>query len=65
MLESLGGPSRVINMLSTLNLKTIPDINLKIMEQLAGEVIEKVGTESARIAASDPILNKMTQESII
>ena len=46
--------------LSTLNLKTISDTNLKIMEQPAGEVIEQVATESARIAASDAILNEMT-----
>ncbi|KAH3728839.1 hypothetical protein DPMN_054801 [Dreissena polymorpha] len=46
MVNSLGGPSRVNNMLSTLNLKTISDTNLKIMEQPAGEVIEQVATES-------------------
>ena len=53
MVDSLGGPFRVNKMLSTLNLKTISATNLKIMEQPAGEVIEQVATESARIAASD------------
>ncbi|KAH3704719.1 hypothetical protein DPMN_079781 [Dreissena polymorpha] len=51
--DSLGGPSRVNTMLSTINLKIISNTNLKIMEQPAGEVIEQVTTESARIAASD------------
>ncbi|KAH3889363.1 hypothetical protein DPMN_013417 [Dreissena polymorpha] len=60
MVDNLCGPSRVNNMLSTLNLKTILDTNLKIMEQPAGEVIEQVPTESAKIAASDDILNEMT-----
>ncbi|KAH3834601.1 hypothetical protein DPMN_107931 [Dreissena polymorpha] len=60
MVDSLGGLSHVNNMLSTMNLKTISDTNLKIMEQPAGEVKEQVATESARIAASDAILNEMT-----
>ncbi|KAH3847024.1 hypothetical protein DPMN_089336 [Dreissena polymorpha] len=60
MVDSLGGPYRVNNMLSTLHLKTISDANLKIMGQPAGEVIEQFATESARIAASDAILNEMT-----
>ncbi|KAH3770132.1 hypothetical protein DPMN_171414 [Dreissena polymorpha] len=58
--DSLDGPSGVNTMLSTINLKTISDTNLKIMEQPAGEVIEQVATESARIAASDAFLNEMT-----
>ncbi|KAH3819392.1 hypothetical protein DPMN_121125 [Dreissena polymorpha] len=61
MMDSLSGPSRVNKMLSTLNLKTISDTNLKIMEQPAGEVIEQVATESARIAASDAIINEITK----
>ncbi|KAH3890171.1 hypothetical protein DPMN_014243 [Dreissena polymorpha] len=60
MVDSLGGPSGVYNILSTFNLKTKSDTNLKIMEQPAGEVIEQVATESARIEASDAILNEIT-----
>lgn len=53
MIDSLGGPRRVNNFLSTLNLKTVSDSNLKKMEKRAGVVIEKVATESARAAADE------------
>lgn len=53
MIDSLGGPRRVNNMLATLNLKTISDSNLKRMEKRAGEIVEKVSAESTRAAADE------------
>ncbi|KAH3729060.1 hypothetical protein DPMN_055023 [Dreissena polymorpha] len=61
MVDSLGGPSGVNNILSTLNLKTISETSLKIMEQRASEEIEQVATESARIATSNASFSEMTQ----
>jgi hypothetical protein len=59
MIDSLGGPKRVINMLSTLNLKTISDTNLKEMERRAGDVIEQVSVESSKAAADEAFRNEM------
>ncbi|XP_060588030.1 uncharacterized protein LOC132743517 [Ruditapes philippinarum] len=53
MIDSLGGPRRVNNMLATLNLKTVSETNLKKMEKRAGVVLEKVSTESANAAADE------------
>ena len=43
MIDSLGGPKRVNNFLSTLNLKPVSNKNLKKMEVRAGEVVRLVG----------------------
>ncbi|CAG2230218.1 unnamed protein product [Mytilus edulis] len=40
MIDALGGPQRVNNVLSTLNLPPISHKNLKVMERRAGEMIE-------------------------
>ncbi|XP_053400079.1 uncharacterized protein LOC123542175 isoform X3 [Mercenaria mercenaria] len=42
MIDSLGGPVRVNNFLSTLNVKPICNRNLKKMEERAGEAIENL-----------------------
>lgn len=59
MIDSLGGPRRVNNMLATLNLKTVSDANLKKMEIRAGDVVEKVSAESSRAAAEEAFTNEM------
>ncbi|CAC5404979.1 unnamed protein product [Mytilus coruscus] len=40
MIDALGGPQRVNNVLSTLNLPPISHKKLKVMERRAGEMIE-------------------------
>ncbi|VDI62818.1 Hypothetical predicted protein [Mytilus galloprovincialis] len=40
MLDSIGGPQRVYNVLTTLNLPSISHKNLKVMERRAGDMIE-------------------------
>ncbi|KAH3711760.1 hypothetical protein DPMN_071434 [Dreissena polymorpha] len=59
MIDSLGGPRRVNNMLATLNLKTISDTNLKKMVKRAGDVIEQVSAESTQAAAEEAYRNEM------
>lgn len=41
MIDSVGGPQRMNNVLATLNLPTVNNKNLKVMERRAGEMIEK------------------------
>lgn len=41
MIDSVGGPQRMNNFLATLNLPTVNNKNLKVMERRAGEMIEK------------------------
>lgn len=40
MIDALGGPQRVNNVLTTLNLPPISHKNLKVMERRAGDMIE-------------------------
>ena len=40
MIDALGGPQRVNNVLSTLNLPPISHKNLKVMERREGEMTE-------------------------
>ncbi|XP_069134603.1 uncharacterized protein [Argopecten irradians] len=51
MIDSIGGPGRVNNFLSTFNIPTINDKTLK--GKRAGDVIETVSKEITRKAASD------------
>ncbi len=48
MIDSLGGPDRVNNMLTTLNIKPINCKSLKNMERRAGNAIETVANELER-----------------
>ncbi|XP_062596795.1 uncharacterized protein LOC134258284 [Saccostrea cucullata] len=48
MIDSVGGPQRMNNFLATLNLPTINNKNLKVMERRAGEMIEKFADENMR-----------------
>lgn len=41
MIDSVGGPQRMNNFLATLNLPTVNNKNLKVMERRAGVMIEK------------------------
>lgn len=40
-IDSVGGPQRMNNFLATLNLPTVNNKNLKVMERRAGEMIDK------------------------
>lgn len=60
MIDSLGGPNRVNNFLSTLNIKPIDQKNLKSMERRAGQKIEAVAKRSMELAATDT--NKLEME---
>lgn len=51
MIDSVGGPVKVNNMLSTLNIPPIGEKNTKCMERRAGEVVEKVAGMSTQNAA--------------
>jgi len=42
MIDSVGGPVRVNNLLSTLNVPTISNARLKEMERRTGAVVEQV-----------------------
>lgn len=53
MIDSIGGPVKVNNMLSTLNIPPIGETNLKCMERRAGEVVEKVSGMSTLNAAKE------------
>ena len=53
MVDSIGGPVRMNNLLSTLNIPDIQDKNLKFMERRAGDLIETIATESTRAAANE------------
>ena len=51
MIDSIGGPDRVNNFLSTLNMKTIGPKTLKAIERRAGERVETVASQSTLNAA--------------
>lgn len=53
MIDSIGGPVKVNNMLSTLIIPPIGEKNLKCMERRAGEVVEKVAGMSTLNAAKE------------
>lgn len=46
MIDALGGPQIVNNVLTTLNLPSISHKNLKVMERRAGEMIEEFADNS-------------------
>lgn len=53
MIDSLGGPNRVNNFLSTLNIKPIDQKNLKSMERRTGQKIGEVAKRSMELAATE------------
>ena len=59
MVDSIGGPVRMNNFLSTLNIPEIQDKNLKLMERRAGDLIETVATESTHAAANEAFKAEM------
>ncbi|KAL4236486.1 hypothetical protein ACF0H5_004872 [Mactra antiquata] len=59
MIDSLGGPQKVNNMLAALNIPTISNSNLKKMERRAGKLIEKVASDSMKAAAQDAYRSEM------
>lgn len=59
MINSLGGPVRVNNFLTVLNLKFISNRNLKKMENRAGQMVETVAVESTKNAAEETVEKEM------
>ena len=59
MVDILGGPKKVNNFLSTLNIPTINDKTLKEIERRAGGVIENVSKEITKQAAADAYKKEM------
>jgi len=53
MIDNIGGPGRVNNFLTTLNVPPICNRNLKSMERRAGSVVEAVADISMRKAAEE------------
>ncbi len=53
MIDSVGGPRKVNNFLTTLNFKSISEKNLKVMEKRAGEVIESKSKSTEQQHAQD------------
>ena len=53
MIDTLGGPQQVNNLLAALNLKTISERNLKMMEARAGEVLVCQSQDISRKAAQE------------
>ena len=59
MVDSIGGPVRMNNFLSFLNIPEILDKNLKLMDRRAGDLIETVATESTPAAANEAFKTEM------
>lgn len=59
MIDTLGGPVQVNNLLAALNLKTISDANLKKMETRAGEVGLSLSKDISREAAQEAFAKEM------
>ncbi len=59
MIDSVGGSAQVNNFLSTMNMKTINDKNLKIMERRAGKFVEEVAEHSMKKAAEGAFEEEM------
>lgn len=59
MIDSLGGPNKVNNMLAALNIPSISNSKLKKMERRTGTSIEKVASESMQAAAKEAFQREM------
>ncbi|XP_061170366.1 uncharacterized protein LOC133179689 [Saccostrea echinata] len=53
MTDSLGGPDRVNNLLSTLNITTVNNKTLMAMERRAGENVESIAQLTTKKAADE------------
>lgn len=63
--DSLGGPQRVNNFLTTLDLPYISHINLKVMERRAGHIIENFSEKSMTNARKTAFEKEMRFEYIL
>ena len=59
MVDSIGGPVRVNNLLSTLNIPEIQSKNLKHIENRAGDLITTYAKDSTRKAADEAYKDEM------
>lgn len=59
MIDSIGGPVKVNNMLSTLNIKPISNKNLMKMQRRAGAAVETVSKRLAKEAAAKAFQQEM------
>ena len=56
MIDNVGGPRRVNNFLTTLNVPSISNSNLKKMERRAGIAVDKISDQSSHETACDAFL---------
>lgn len=61
MIDCLGGPDRVNNLLSTLNIPTINNKTLMVMERRAGESVEAVAKVTTKKAAEEAYHVEMSE----
>lgn len=59
MIDGLGGPDKVNNLLSTLNIKPINHKNLKVIERRAGRMVESVAYKSTSSATEKAFKTEM------
>lgn len=59
MTDLLGGPERVNNILSTLNIKPVNPKSLKHMERWAGAYVEAIAKMSTRKPATEAFETEM------
>lgn len=59
MIDSAGGPDRVNNFLTTLNIKPISFKNMKKMERRAGAHVEAVADRSMKCATDTAVTMEM------
>lgn len=59
MIDGAGGPDRVNNFLTTLNLKPISFKNMKKMERRAGVHVEAVASRSMKTALDTAVKMEM------
>ncbi|XP_076081172.1 uncharacterized protein LOC143052096 [Mytilus galloprovincialis] len=65
MIDSLGGPQRVNNVLTTLNLPSISHKNLKVMERRAGDMIEDFANMSMERRGREAFAAEMRDSNLV
>lgn len=65
MIDSLGGPQRVNNFLTTLDLPYISHKNLKVMDRRAGHIIENFAEKGMINARKTAFEKEMRFEYIL
>ena len=59
MIDSIGGPTKVNNVLTALNIPTVPNRNLKKWNVELAKVLKKLPIKSAQAAANETLEQEM------